>query len=569
MPAGYSVWEGYAVPRYCIGIDFGTLSARALLVDAETGREISSGLCDYPHGVMESALPSGEKLGVGFALQHPGDYLYALERSVRQALDAAPGSQKQVIALALDVTASTLFPVKKDGAPLCLMEEFAGSPHAYAMLWMHAGPQRFADRMTGLAMERGESWLPLLGGRIDAHWTLPKLWQVLEEAPQVYAAADLFVEAGDWLVWRLTGRLTRSASMAGYKNLYAKDRGYPSNEYLRALDPRLENVMEEKLAGEVLPIGTQAGRLQGDMAEKLGLPAGIPVAVSLIDAHTSVAGCGVTEPGAMVYIAGTSGCHLMLGEKLVPVPGICGVVKDGMLPGFYGYEAGQNCVGDAFGWVAERLTPPDYHEEAARRGLGIHQYLTELAAQLAPGECGLLALDFWRGNRSILADSDLNGLIVGLTPRTRPEHIYRALLEAAAFGTKIIIDNYQENGLPVRQLVVTGGISKKNPLFMQILADVCEMSVRVPQTRHSGALGSAVFAAAAAGTEGGGWASAAEAARRMGSKTERVYEPNGENAAVYRQLYAEYCRLYALFGRGGNDVMKRLNALRRGAKRPG
>ncbi len=552
------------MPRCAVGIDFGTLSARAVIAEVESGREIACGQCEYPHGVMENALPAGERLGPGFALQHPGDYLYALERSVRDALAQAPEAARDVIALGLDVTASTLLPLDAEGRPLCLRDEFAREPFAYALLWMHAAPQRYADRMTEAAQARGEPWLPYLGDRIDAQWTHPKLWQLMDEAPRVFAAAARFAEAGDWLTEQLCGRALRSASMAGYKALRAEGGG-PGQGYFAALDPRLEELTRQKLTGPVLPIASMAGRLLPAMAKRLGLPAGIPVAVGLIDAHASVAGCGVTESGHMVYIAGTSGCHLMLGDRALPVPGICGVVKDGMMPGLFGYEAGQNCVGEAFGWVARHLTPESYHREAARQGIDIQSHLTALAGRLAPGESGLLALDFWRGNRSILADSDLSGLILGLTPRTRAEHIYRALLEASAFGTRTIIDNYRENGLPVRRLTVTGGISHKNALLMQILSDTLGMPVCVPGTRNSGALGSAVLAAAAAGSGGGGYGSAAEAARHMGSPPEREYHPGREAGAVYGRLYREYARLHDAFGRGEWDVMKRLSALAREA----
>ncbi len=549
---------------YCIGVDFGTLSARALLVDVSTGQEVSVGVCDDPHAVMDTRLPGGELLGQGFALQHPQDYLYALEQSIKLALQGAEGCADQVVGIGLDVTACTILPVKADWTPLCMLEEYRGHPHAYAKLWKHNAPQHYADRMTEMAISRGEPFLQLCGGRVDAQWAMPKLWQVLEEAPEIYAAADAWVEAGDWLVWALCGKRIRSASAAGYKAMYNPQRGYPSDDYFKALHPGLEGVMHRQLAGEVLPVGVRAGQLQPQMAQQLGLPAGIAVAVSLIDAHACVAGSGVATAGTMLCIMGTSGCHLVLGQEEKVVPGICGVVQDGMVPGLYGYEAGQSCVGDAYAWVTQNLTPESYHNAARDRGISLHHYLSDLAAAIAPGRSGLLALDFWHGNRSTLADGDLNGMIVGLTPASRAEEIYRALLEATAFGTRVIIDNYRLHGVAVDRVVATGGISRKNALLMQILADACDMPIELADTDQSGALGSAMFAAVAAGEQAGGYDDIATAANRMGPGLKAVYRPNSQHRAVYDELYANYRRLYDYFGRGENDVMKRLNALKRG-----
>lgn len=550
------------MPRYTIGIDFGTLSARALIVEVETGREIALGECEYPHGVMESALPGGERLPHGWALQDPADYLYALEQSIRRALDAAPRSARHVVGIGLDATACTLLPVRKDGRPLCFLPEYRQRPHAWAKLWKHSSTQRYADLMTDLAARRGEPWLALCGGRVDAQWALPKLWQVVEEAPDIYDAADYWVEAGDWLTWQLCGNLSRSASMAGYKALYNKRAGYPPDDYFAALHPKLEDVMNHKLSGPVLTVGERAGDLLPEMADKLGLPRGIAVAVSLIDAHAGLAGCGVTKPGEMLCIVGTSGCHLLLGEEERAVPGICGVVEDGIMPGFFGYEAGQSSVGDAYAWLAEQLLPESYAQSARREGISPHSYLTGLAQKLAPGECGLLALDFWRGNRSILADSDLSGLILGLTPASRAEDIWRTMLEATAFGTRMIIENFIRHGVRVDRFLAAGGISRKNQLLMQILADVCKMPVELPDTSQSGAQGCAILAAAAAGKERGGWGSAREAALHMAPAIDTVYHPNPAHGAAYDALYKEYSRLYDYFGRGENDVMKRLSALK-------
>ena len=548
--------------KYALGIDFGTLSARALLVDVENGREAGTAVMDYPHGVLDEALPDGTRLPPDWALQHPNDYLECLRRIVPQALEQAGACPCDVIGVGVDFTTCTLIPVTADGTPLCCKAGFEHEKFAYPTLWKHHAAQSQATRMTEIARARGEDFLRLRGGRVAAEWAIPKIWQALEEAPEVYARVDRYMEAGDWLVMRLTGAEARSSCLAGYKALWSKRAGYPDDAFFAALDPRLERVIDEKLSRDVRFVCTRAGVLTDEGAALTGLLPGTPVAVAHSDAHVALPAAGIVDKGVMLLVLGTSGCQIVMDDAEREVPGICGVVEDGMIPGMFGYEAGQSCCGDHFKWFADNCVPRAYADEADRRNLSVQQLLTEKAARLRPGQSGLIALDWWNGNRSVLADFDLTGLMVGMTLATRPEEIYRALIEATAYGARVILENFERNGVPVGRLFACGGISKKNALMMQIYADVLRREIRVARSDQAPALGSAMFGAVAAGAEEGGYATIADAARKMGGADARVYVPDEASASVYDELYGEYVALHDCFGRGGSDVMKRLKRLR-------
>jgi len=544
--------------RYVIGVDYGTLSGRASLVDAKDGRVLASAVYDYPHGVMDAALPDGTKLAPDWALQHPADYLDVLDHTLPAILRESGIHADEVVGIALDVTASTAMPVRRDGTPLCFLEEYKGHPHAYVKLWKHHAAQRQADEMTRIALERNEPWLCAYGGKVSSEWSFPKLWQVLEEAPEIYDAMDGWVEAADWIVWQLCGRWVQNSCSAGYKCFYSKRDGFPCEAYFAALDERLRHVVRDKLWASVEPVSARAGGLTKAMAERFGLGENIAVAVGNVDAHVCVLASGITEPGKLLAIIGTSTCHMALAKQRHDVPGICGIVEDGILPGCWGYESGQSCVGDHFDWMTKNLVPEAYKLEAERRGVSVHQVLTELASGYAPGESGLLALDWWNGNRSVLADFDLTGLLIGMTLRTKPEEIYRALIEATAYGMRMVVDNYRDHGVPVEEIYALGGISQKNALAMQIYADVLGMPVRVIDCAQGGALGSAIFAAAAADV----YPSVEAAIRAMAAPVLCTYEPEAAHVKVYDALFEAYRRLHDYFGRGENDVMKRLKRIR-------
>lgn len=549
--------------KYTIGVDFGTLSGRAVLVDVTTGEELATSEYVYPHGVMDEQLPCGKKLGPDWALEHPQDYLEVLGNTIPKVLKETGVRAQDIIGVGVDFTACTILPVKADGTPLCFLDEFKENPHAYIKLWKHHAAQDKANMLNEIAQQRGEKWLARYGGKISSEWAFPKIWQVLDEAPEVYNAADRFIEAADWVVWQLTGVETRNACTAGYKAIWHKQDGYPSNEFFKALDSRLENVVDEKLSRDIISLGQKAGEISHKAAELTGLMPGTAVAIANVDAHVCVPAVKIDGPGKMLAIIGTSTCHMLLGEEEKEVPGMCGVVEDGILPGFYGYEAGQSCVGDHFAWFIENCLPSSYEMAAKEKGINIHKYLTEKAEQLKVGESGLLALDWWNGNRSVLVDVDLTGMIVGMTLLTKPEEIYRALIEATAYGTRMIIETFRENGVPVNEFYASGGISQKNPMMMQIYADVINMPVYIAGSTQGPALGSAIFGAIAAGAEKGGYDCVIDAAKVMGKLDETVYKPIPENVEVYNKLFAEYRKLHDYFGRGENDVMKRLKEIKK------
>ena len=549
--------------KYAIGLDYGTESGRAVLVDVTDGREVATAVHPYGDGVIDEALPgTGIELPHDFALQNPADYIEVLRVTIPAVLQEAGVDAEDVIGLGTDFTACTMLPVDEAGAPLCQKAQWRDNPYAWVKIWKHHAAQPEANRLNETAEARGESWLPRYGGKISSEWLFPKIWETLNKAPEVYEAADRYLEAADWIVLQMTGQERRNSCTAGYKAICHKREGYPSNEFFAALDPRLRDVVDTKLSRQIYALGQRAGGLTPEMAELTGLKPGTAVSVGNVDAHVSVPAATVVEPGRMVIIMGTSNCHMVLGPEERMVPGMCGYVEDGIIPGFQGYEAGQSCVGDHFAWFVKNCAPADYRDEAAARGIDLHQLLEEKAAQQAPGEHGLLALDWWNGNRSVLVDVDLTGLLLGATLATRAEDIYRALIEATAYGTRMIIDTFQKHGVDVNEIVACGGLPERNKLLMQIYADVTGREIRISASQQTPALGSAMFGAVAAGRAAGGYDSIFEAAKEMARLKDEVYTPIAEHKAVYDQIYAEYERLHDYFGRGENDAMKRLKALK-------
>ena len=547
---------------YVVGVDFGTLSGRALVVRVRDGAEMGSAVSDYPHAVVDAALPgTGEKLPPDWALQVPADYVHVLRTAVPEAVQSAGIDPSSVVGIATDFTACTMVPVRADGTPLCETEEFQSVRHAYVKLWRHHAAQGQADRINALATKRNEPWLGRYGGFISSEWEFAKGLQILEEAPEVYAAMHHFVEAADWIVWQLCGRYLRNACTAGYKGIY-QDGAYPSTDFLAALNPDFASFVTDKLDHKIGQLGEVAGTLTAEAARWTGLPEGIAVAVGNVDAHVSAPAAQAVEPGQMVAIMGTSTCHVMSGAVLREVPGMCGVVDGGIVPGLWGYEAGQSGVGDIFGWFVRTGVPPEYHEAAANRGQGVHEYLTDLAAEQAIGQHGMVALDWHSGNRSVLVDHELSGLLIGQTLATKPEDIYRALLEATAYGARVIVDTFAQAGVPVTEFIVAGGLMR-NPLLMQIYADVLGMPLSVITSAQGPALGSAIHAAVAAGT----YPDIHKAAQAMGGRQVAAYRPIQTNVAAYQELFAEYASLHDHFGRGGSDVMRRLKTIRRKASR--
>lgn len=552
---------------YVVGVDYGTLSGRALVVRVSDGTELGSAVHPYRHAVLERSLPSSLTGGAevalepDWALQVPQDYREVLQVAVPAAVEAAGVDPSRVIGIATDFTACTMVPTRADGTPLNEVDGYADRPHAYVKLWKHHAAQAQADRINALAEQRGESWLARYGGLLSSEWELAKGLQLLEEDPDVYARTERWVEAADWIVWQLCGTYVRNACSAGYKGVL-QDGAYPSADFLAALNPAFADYVETKVEQPIGQLGDRAGSLSARAAAWTGLPEGIAVAVGNVDAHVSAPAAQAVDHGQMVAIMGTSTCHVMSAGVLREVPGMCGVVDGGIVAGSWGYEAGQSGVGDIFGWFVEHGVPPYVHAEAAAAGRSVHEHLTALAAEQEVGEHGLVALDWHSGNRSVLVDHELSGLVVGQTLATRPEDVYRALIEATAFGTRTIIEAFTSSGVPVEELVVAGGLSK-NHLLMQVYADVTRLPLSVVGSEQGPALGSALHAAVAAGA----YADIRAAAKAMGSVQRGVFVPDEESALAYDALFAEYTALHDHFGRGGNDVMHRLRAVRRDAVR--
>ena len=476
------------------------------------------------------------------------------------ALKEAGVDPRDVIGVGTDFTACTVMPTLRDGTPLCELADLQDRPHAYPKLWKHHAAQPWADLITDIAHERGEPWIGRYGGRISSEWEFAKALQVLDEDPGVYDRTERWIEAADWIIWQLCGVETRNVCTAGYKGIY-QDGLRPSRDYLAALSPGFADFVDEKLAHPLSPLGGRAGSLTARAAKWTGLPEGIAVAVGNVDAHVTAVAAQAVKPGQMLAVMGTSTCHVMNSDVFAEVPGMCGVVRDGIVPGFWGYEAGQSAVGDIFAWFVETSVPASYAQAAEARGVSLHDYLTDLAAGQAVGAHGLVALDWHNGNRSVLVDHHLSGVIAGLTLATRPEDVYRALLESTAFGTRTIIEAFEGHGVPVTELVVAGGLVK-NVLLMQIYADVTRRPLSVVRSSQGPALGSAIHAAVAAGAYPDIFAASAA----MGGAEKAAYVPDASNADAYDALYEQYARMHEYFGRD-SEVLHRLRGIRDEAAR--
>lgn len=548
--------------KYVLGVDYGTESGRVLLADVADGREVAVHVTPYRHGVIQESLPeTNVALGDAFALQHPGDYLEVLVQSVPAVMRQSGITPDDVIGIGVDFTTCTMLPVDENLAPLCFHPDLRTNPHSWVKLWKHHAAQEEVEQINRLAAETNQDFLKRHGGKLSVEWMLPKVWETLRKAPDVYERADLFVEAGDWVVAQLTGKFVRSGCMAGFKAIWHPEEGYPAAAFYNRLDPGLARLTNTKMRGEIAPLGRKAGRLTPQMAERLGLVPDIPVAVAIGDAHAAAVGTGIVKAGRMVLVMGTSTCHMLLSDKEKQVEGISGVVKDGIVPGYFGYEAGQAAVGDLFAWFVERSVPAYVEKEAAARGWSVHQWLEDKASAYHPGETGLLALDWWNGNRSVLADADLTGMMIGYHLQTKPEDVYLALLEATAFGTRTIIEAFERTGIAIDELYACGGLPQKNRLLMQIYADVTNREIKVADSTQTAALGAAIYGAVAAGSVNGGYERVEEAVNKMTRVKQESFKPIPERVNAYEDLYRAYVTLHDEFGRKPGSVMKQLTKL--------
>jgi L-ribulokinase len=541
-----------------VGLDFGTASVRAVVVETATGLERGTAVSAYRHGVIDRVLPgSNVALGPDWALQHPSDYLESAADAVTAACRAANVAAAAVVGIGLDFTSCTILPIDASGRPLCLDARFASRPHAWVKLWKHHAAQPEADRLNELAAARGEAFLADYGGRTSSEWLCPKVLQIVDEDPEVYDAASGFVEAGDWVAFELCGTLVRNACAAGYKGLWSRERGFPG-AFFAALDRRLDSFVE-KLPGEIVPPGRRIGGLRPAMAERFGLRPGTAVAAPIIDAHSAVPGCTVVTPGRMVMVLGTSTCHMLLADRHARVEGVAGVVADGIVEGWYGYEAGQAAVGDLFGWCAREWTDGAGRAEEVR-----FAELERAATDAGVGARGVLALDWWNGNRSVLANADLSGLLVGLTLSTTKGDVYRSLIEATGFGTRRILESFAREAIGVGELVAVGGLALRSPLLLQAYADITRLPIRLAASANASATGAAMLGALAAGGRAGGHDKLLAAAECMARLLDRSVEPRAAASDAYDELYAHYVTLHDYFGRG-NPLMARLRRMRQPA----
>ncbi len=549
--------------HYAIGVDFGTLTARGVLVDVSNGEEKAVSIFGYQDAVIDRTLPEyNTALPPEYALQNPEDYEAALEGILKDLWRKAEVDPSCIVGIGIDFTSCTVIPLDSGMTPLCMNPELRANKHSWPKLWKHHGAQKQANLINETAKRRGEKFIKRYGGTSSAEWMFAKILEVLEEAPEVYAATYRFVEAADWIFYLLTGELKKSSVPAGFKAFWSREDGYPSKEFFRELNPALENVIADKIGEEVYPIGECSGRLSRRMSEITGLPEGISVALGNIDAHSSFPAAGATEDSSMLMIMGTSLCHILISSREVFIDGISGVVRDGVLPGFYGYEAGQAAVGDIYDWFVSNLLPSEFLDEVRRRNINIFELINEKMARIRPGASGLIALDWWNGNRSLLVNSELSGLILGMTLTTAPEEVYRALVEATAFGSRMIIEEFVRKGVPVDSVYACGSMSIKSPEIMQIFADVIGKPIIISSAKQTSALGAAIYGAAAAGSERGGYDSVFDAVEHMVTPPETVYTPDRANEEVYNKLYEQYVSLHDYFGRGGSDVMQTLKRIK-------
>lgn len=538
---------------YAIGFDFGTETGRALLIHTETAEIITTIEVAYPHGVIAKQL-NDRPLKSTMVLQNPIDYEWTLKELTERVVKETNISKEQIKGIGIDFTSSTVLPVTRDFEPLMKTAEFSNNPHAYAKLWK----SHSADKEANIITERlaGHPYLEKYGNIISSEWLLPKLLEVIHDEPIVFNKMDYFIEAGDWLVSKLTGRLVRSNCMAGYKGLWQKSDAYLNRATLASIHPALEEVYDTKLRGDVLPVGTFVGYLREEMANWLGLSCETAVGVGMIDAHAAVIGAGVSEPNELLIVVGTSSCHLLLSEKETVIPGISGVVEDGIIPGLFAYEAGQVAVGDIFSYFVKKQLPEKYYIEANLAGNSVFDVLNDYASKLEVGESGLVALDWHNGNRTPFVNPNLSSVMVGETLLTESHEVYRALVESTAFGTKVILDLFERNHVPVKRVVLTGGIPRKNHFLVQVYADVLQKEITVINQDHVPALGAAIIGIAAAKRE-----PLKNLIKQYAAKQIVQFKPNSQNQQKYQQLFEIYQKLSAIFGKN-ETILKDLNELK-------
>ncbi|WP_128331728.1 ribulokinase [Apibacter sp. HY039] len=547
--------------QYILGVDFGTLSVRSTVVRVSDGFEKGTAAVRYKHGVMDTHLTvsKNELLPPDFALQVPSDYLESFQKSAQEAILNSGVVVRHIIGIGIDFTSATVLATDDQGKPLCEYPEFSDRPHAYAKLWKHHGANEQAQRLLEVAKQRKEPWLPRYGGLLSSELLLPKVLETFEKDPEIYKNTVHFVDALDWMSWLLTGNLVYASADSGFKRHY-QDGKYPDPEYLEKVSPGFGRVYIDKMSAPIQPLGSKSGNLTQEWAQRLGLEPGISVSVGNIDAHVTAAAIKAVEPGIMTAILGTSACYIVSGPEFKEVPGMLGITYGGVSDGTWCFEAGQSAFGDILAWYIQNCVPEEYAESAKNENLNLHDYLTRKASTQEIGEHGLLALDWHNGNRSILCDHNLSGMVLGLSLTTRAEDIYRALMESCAFGARKIIETMKQHGVVIKEIVAAGGLLK-NKWLMQLISDVTRIPLSITEATMVGALGSAIYGSVAAGC----YETLQQASDAMGSKIPNVYKPHEDRSVRYDELYNEYLTLHDYFGEGTNQVMSRLKKIKENA----
>ena len=552
-----------AQKKYVCGYDFGTLSCRITVSDLRTGENVFEASEDYPHGVITDVLPDSDvSLDSLWALQSAEDYHKVMADLTHMALEHV--SADEIAAIGTDFTNCTVVALGEDGKPLCLNEKYRARPHSWVKLWKHHAAQPQAEHIEKILLDEAPEWFKMYGRNVSSEWLFPKVLEVYENDREIYDATATFLEASDYIPYWLTGNLTRNTATLGVNVFYEEGRGFPEAEILEKLSSGFSSVLD-KLSGECLPVGSRAGTLTKEAAELLKLPQDVVVAVGHGDSEVVAAGLGMTGSGSMLMVMGTSTCYQMMHEKGTAFDGVCAIVKDGMVPGLYAYESGQPAVGDTFSWFADNMVPAEYVSAAEKSGKSVLAYMDELCGRLKPGESGVVSLDWLNGNRSVLMDYGLRGVIAGLTLQTKPEEVYRSLIEATAFSCRKIFDGYHEAGVDITHVYAAGGLARKSPVTMQIYADILGRTVNVTSIPNASSLGAGICAAAALESPVGTQESFKKVCERMVHYDTTVYTPDPDAVKVYNELYEVFTELHDFVGKT-SSMCQKLNRIQKTAK---
>lgn len=551
------------MPKYSIGVDFGKISGRAVLVNIENGKIVATSAVDYPRGIMVKTFKNGNPLPDDWALAYPQDYLDILSETIRDVISNV--NPADVIGIGIDMSSCCVMPVKANGTPLCYLDEFKDNPYAYASITRNLSAKKQAKRMLDVAREMEEPWLKYYNGKISPEWLFPKILKIIDEAPRVYSEADYFIEVVDWLIWQLTGSQIRNSFSASFKGFYIPGIGYPSKKYLSAVNLKLGNIVDTKLNAPIFSTGELAGNLTKHGSNLIGLPIGTSVSVGVVDLYACTATVKGVKNDAMVGIFGDSGTMFSFSDVTANIKGISGGFQLNSGSDMTVYKAKHNCIGRTYAWFLHNYVKPEYHQEAKEQNRNLYSYIAQKMMRLNAGENGLIALNWLDGNQAVLSNPELSSVIVGMREDTRVEHILRAIVESMAYDTRKLIETYRENGIQTKEFYGVGTFAEKNPFIMQVYSDVLQIPIRVAGTPMSPAIGSAIYGAVAAGSVNGGYDTVREASEAMGCLKNVEYTPNPYNQEIYNQLYAEYCKIYDLFGKEYVDIMTNLKNIKQNA----